>query len=88
MQASSELDVLRDAFRSTFQDYAEENGRLAELLIHLEAPLSGADLFEINRQQERVNDAQVRYKEARRRYVRCVLSGFVALDFVSLETSH
>ncbi len=78
MQASPELDVLRDAFRLAFREFTEESSRLADLLISLEASTCAADIHEINRQQERVNDAQVRYKEARRKYVRYVLAGFVA----------
>lgn len=78
MQASAELDVLRSAFRSALLSYNTESNRLAELLICLETSTSAEDLHEINRQQERVNNAQARYTQARKRYVSYVLGGFVA----------
>jgi hypothetical protein len=51
---------------------------MAELLMRLEKSTESVDFHEINRQQERLNEAQGRYEEARTRYVAYVLGGFTA----------
>jgi hypothetical protein len=78
MQASPDLDVLRTAFRSTFEQYSSEGRRMAELLVALEKSTDAETLSELNRQQERLSCAQGRYEEARQKYVSYVLAGFVA----------
>ena len=78
MHASLNLDDLRNTFRAAFEEYTTEGRRMAELLVNLEASTSSTEIHEINRQQERLTEAQSRYEEARQRYVSFVLAGFTA----------
>ena len=50
---------------------------MAELLIDLE-PAQGERLHALNAQQERLNEAQGQYEEARQAYVTFVLAGLDA----------
>jgi len=77
-QASPDLNVLRRNFRDAFESYTAEGRKMAELLIELEQSSQGERLHALNAQQERLNQAQGRYEEARQAYVTYVLSGLEA----------
>ena len=78
MQASPDLNVLRQNFRDAFEQYTVEGRKMAELLIDLGQPSHDARLHALNTQQERLKQAQGRYEEARQAYVTYVLSGLAA----------
>lgn len=86
-QASTDLDVLRANFRDAFERYTAEGRKMAELLIDLEQPAHGERLHAINAQQERLNEAQGQYEEARQAYVTFVLSGLAAPALPGLTCS-
>lgn len=88
MQTVPALDALRDDFRSTFERYIHEGRRMAELLIELEESTEAIRFRAINEQQDRVNDAQARYEEARQAYVEFVLGGFVGSGGSGLPIQH
>lgn len=78
MQASPDLNVLRQNFRDAFEEYTVEGRKMAELLIDLGQSRQDDRLHAVNTQQERLKQAQGRYEEARRAYVTHVLSGLTA----------
>ena len=78
MQASPDLNVLRQNFRDAFEDYTAEGRKMAELLIDLGQSSQDDRLHALNTQQERLKQAQGRYEEARQAYVTHVLSDLAA----------
>jgi hypothetical protein len=70
-------EALRRRFADAFDGYAREGVLLRDLLFELEAPPKSQRLWDLNKQQDRLDHALRDYNEARQAYMFHLLRAFV-----------